>query len=107
PSYTTTPPPPYPYPLSLHDALPIYRREPLRRTDIGAAVHPDPAIRPRLRGGPFDRVIAVLRLVAEWIELALRGVAAACVLDDDGDRKSTRLNSSHVASSYAVFCLKK
>src|SRR5690625_6915377 len=29
---------------------------------------------------------------------------------DDGllvDRKSTRLNSSHVASSYAVFCLKK
>src|SRR5690625_5647506 len=25
----------------------------------------------------------------------------------EGDRKSTRLNSSHVASSYAVFCLKK
>src|SRR5690625_5311304 len=25
----------------------------------------------------------------------------------DEDRKSTRLNSSHVASSYAVFCLKK
>src|SRR5437870_10053246 len=24
-----------------------------------------------------------------------------------GDRKSTRLNSSHVASSYAVVCLKK
>src|SRR5690625_1457688 len=24
-----------------------------------------------------------------------------------GDRKSTRLNSSHVASSYAVFCLKE
>src|SRR5215510_2172008 len=32
-------------------------------------------------------------------------------LDDDSepepDRKSTRLNSSHVAISYAVFCLKK
>src|SRR5690606_41552295 len=33
-------------------------------------------------------------------------------LDDDGigivlDRKSTRLNSSHVKISYAVFCLKK
>src|SRR5207249_9877202 len=31
-------------------------------------------------------------------------------LDDDGrveDRKSTRLNSSHVSISYAVFCLKK
>src|SRR5690242_13182616 len=26
---------------------------------------------------------------------------------DEGDRKSTRLNSSHMSSSYAVFCLKK
>src|SRR5690625_6647891 len=26
---------------------------------------------------------------------------------DETDRKSTRLNSSHVAISYAVFCLKK
>src|SRR5437868_7681805 len=26
---------------------------------------------------------------------------------DSGDRKSTRLNSSHVSISYAVFCLKK
>src|SRR5690242_20824949 len=25
----------------------------------------------------------------------------------DGDRKSTRLNSSHMSISYAVFCLKK
>src|SRR5690625_6965109 len=28
-------------------------------------------------------------------------------LERDVDRKSTRLNSSHVAISYAVFCLKK
>src|SRR5690606_40113742 len=27
--------------------------------------------------------------------------------DIDRDRKSTRLNSSHVKTSYAVFCLKK
>src|SRR5690606_41115056 len=27
--------------------------------------------------------------------------------DDERDRKSTRLNSSHVKISYAVFCLKK
>src|SRR5699024_12291098 len=27
--------------------------------------------------------------------------------DGEGDRKSTRLNSSHVSISYAVFCLKK
>src|SRR2546426_7343168 len=33
---------------------------------------------------------------------------AAVVGDDDGaDRKSTRLNSSHLVISYAVFCLKK
>src|SRR2546430_10324417 len=29
------------------------------------------------------------------------------VHDDVGDRKSTRLNSSHSQISYAVFCLKK
>src|SRR5690625_6952270 len=33
--------------------------------------------------------------------------AAPAHLDPTRDRKSTRLNSSHVASSYAVFCLKK
>src|SRR5690606_40644310 len=30
-----------------------------------------------------------------------------CIRRDLGDRKSTRLNSSHVKISYAVFCLKK
>src|SRR5437773_1372608 len=29
------------------------------------------------------------------------------LLHPDGDRKSTRLNSSHITISYAVFCLKK
>src|SRR5690625_6487006 len=29
------------------------------------------------------------------------------IIDSGIDRKSTRLNSSHVAISYAVFCLKK
>src|SRR5207249_12127035 len=28
-------------------------------------------------------------------------------VEEEGDRKSTRLNSSHVSISYAVFCLKK
>src|SRR5690625_575119 len=37
------------------------------------------------------------------VSLLIEGMhCAACV-----DRKSTRLNSSHVAISYAVFCLKK
>src|SRR2546429_7045786 len=34
------------------------------------------------------------------------GLVWACV-DDEADRKSTRLNSSHGYISYAVFCLKK
>src|SRR3989442_11851613 len=82
--------PPRSTPLSLHDALPISVHEegPRRRLPLlsttGRAT--------RLRGG-----------------LRLRGRAA-----DGGDRpvverdrKSTRLNSSHVRISYAVFCLKK
>src|SRR5690625_7034663 len=64
--------------LSLHDALPIFLQE-------GEA--------DRVRG--HDR-LGVLDEVAE-LRIA--------VLTQD--RKSTRLNSSHVASSYAVFCLQK
>src|SRR5215469_9520526 len=36
-----------------------------------------------------------------------RWIPAACSCLPWGDRKSTRLNSSHVEISYAVFCLKK
>src|SRR5690606_41454422 len=35
------------------------------------------------------------------------GPVAFVPLQNQGDRKSTRLNSSHVKISYAVFCLKK
>src|SRR5690625_515943 len=45
------------------------------------------------------------------VSLELGGNAPFIVFDDAdldaADRKSTRLNSSHVAISYAVFCLKK
>src|SRR5690554_7004285 len=34
-------------------------------------------------------------------------ICLGCVIQGDTDRKSTRLNSSHVRISYAVFCLKK
>src|SRR5438067_9254551 len=34
-------------------------------------------------------------------------LAFTTVVNASGDRKSTRLNSSHVSISYAVFCLKK
>src|SRR5256885_908177 len=39
--------------------------------------------------------------------LATTVVAALCFLTNILDRKSTRLNSSHLVISYAVFCLKK
>src|SRR5437773_4572252 len=45
----------------------------------------------------------------EW-ERMRRGTPPKAVLeamDTEGDRKSTRLNSSHITISYAVFCLKK
>src|SRR2546427_5500766 len=35
------------------------------------------------------------------------GIGLGALPDVDGDRKSTRLNSSHSQISYAVFCLKK
>src|SRR5438094_9344404 len=73
------------YTLSLHDALPIWaghRRWPERH--------------------------------AKRTGCAIGAVAAADHRHDqgkgrcgDGDRKSTRLNSSHRTISYAVFCLKK
>src|SRR5690625_7016092 len=43
---------------------------------------------------------------AELIEVAVKH-AGDRIPVIAGDRKSTRLNSSHVAISYAVFCLKK
>src|SRR5204862_7312305 len=39
--------------------------------------------------------------------LPVRAEGIDARLDTFGDRKSTRLNSSHVEISYAVFCLKK
>src|SRR5204863_8994768 len=41
------------------------------------------------------------------IAIGIGRAGLACGLDAFEDRKSTRLNSSHVEISYAVFCLKK
>src|SRR6266511_4720409 len=51
----------------------------------------------RIRHGP-DRSLSIT------CRRALRDLAG---VGDRGDRKSTRLNSSHVKIMYAVFCLKK
>src|SRR5699024_11476556 len=46
-------------------------------------------------------------LVYRWL-IQFKNTTKACVDSNDRiDRKSTRLNSSHVSISYAVFCLKK
>src|SRR5256885_9903777 len=56
---------------------------------------------------PMPSVLRALLLVA----LALPGLALADEVPNRAtrarDRKSTRLNSSHLVISYAVFCLKK
>src|SRR3712207_6848491 len=44
---------------------------------------------------------------AEYEILRTRGTNTDDVEHVEGDRKSTRLNSSHANISYAVFCLKK
>src|SRR5690554_3303455 len=42
-----------------------------------------------------------------FVELASQPLRSPQARGSTGDRKSTRLNSSHVRISYAVFCLKK
>src|SRR2546430_7766385 len=76
------------YTLSLHDALPIcYVAERLLGAVLVVAVLADQAL---LHHG--DLLAPGRRRAPE---------------DLRGDRKSTRLNSSHSQISYAVFCLKK
>src|SRR5437773_3756943 len=50
--------------------------------------------------GLADGEISQIRRTGARVEHELRNLAV-------GDRKSTRLNSSHITISYAVFCLKK
>src|SRR3712207_8961373 len=77
------------YTLSLHDALPIFRRE-CAECDL------------RRRREPWH---------PGFTHEGLRCYDGGWFRRDCGsrtlDRKSTRLNSSHANISYAVFCLKK
>src|SRR2546426_4846137 len=70
------------YTLSLHDALPIFRHA--HRECVTVSVDKV----------DFREPIHVRDLVTAMARVNL-------------DRKSTRLNSSHLVISYAVFCLKK
>src|SRR5690606_42153002 len=82
-------------PLSLHDALPICRRP-------SASSPGCPSARRSRRGSA----------TAWWSRASATPAttttsAAGAATPPSTDRKSTRLNSSHVKISYAVFCLKK
>src|SRR5207253_5484232 len=58
--------------------------------------------------GPAGHDVAVVAFHAEPLRVAVPAVPrTALAFFVCQDRKSTRLNSSHVAISYAVFCLKK
>src|SRR5699024_11756761 len=53
---------------------------------------------------------SALKIVEETIDEAQKELDSIPIVEefqDIQDRKSTRLNSSHVSISYAVFCLKK
>src|SRR5439155_17700124 len=95
------------YTLSLHDALPISLAKcPRERVRILVAEQE------RDLGARHRRLPQVVarELTARVVEHALerRALVAQAALQGarrGQDRKSTRLNSSHVAISYAVFCL--
>src|SRR5262245_59609934 len=59
--------------------------------------------------GKHDRkmLLAMSVVVLKVIALVFQGIEGLVFDFPSGDRKSTRLNSSHLGTSYAVFCLKK
>src|SRR5690606_41956544 len=95
------------YPLSLHDALPILVgvEQTLHIADQPVQAAEDPATRQVERGGVGHRLrhvpVHVRPHEARHLPDLVPEVAA--IFDPALDRKSTRLNSSHVKISYAVF----
>src|SRR5699024_12537207 len=94
------------YTLSLHDALPISLDNLMKFTDMFLST---------IRG--TDSYQALYNHM-HFFDHSLKNLSYALQYDDyhikanknfqkTEDRKSTRLNSSHVSISYAVFCLKK
>src|SRR5690554_7338179 len=72
-------------------------------SDLAGKVHLNQEQLERIESGAMAPSLGVLTKLARAL-----GVRLGTFLDDHPrDRKSTRLNSSHVRISYAVFCLKK
>src|SRR5690606_12034905 len=59
------------------------------------------------RAGNERRVVAVIGDGAMTAGMAFEALNHAGGMEPEPNRKSTRLNSSHVKISYAVFCSKK
>src|SRR5690606_39712379 len=87
---------PQSYTLSLHDALPIFREACLKGADMAVGSRYTKGV--NVVNWPMSRV-----LMSYFASVYVRFIMRIKVQD----RKSTRLNSSHVKRSYAVFCLKK
>src|SRR5690606_41752982 len=80
------------------DLLGLYKLTSVAPGDVLAVVHPG------VKGKPGRTVKGREVPVTEPRSVQLKVGAGA---EWQEDRKSTRLNSSHVKISYAVFCLKK
>src|SRR5699024_12317809 len=98
--------------LSCSRALPVLHSFPTRRSsDLQYLIlEPSAALR-EVQRETLEALPAALRAKVRWLdappEKTFEGVILANEVIDALDRKSTRLNSSHVSISYAVFCLKK
>src|SRR5690606_40352405 len=96
--------PPQRYALSLHDALPI--SPPTTGSVASGSPHLSVQASSRVAGPGCPTTVEPLRFGSPSRRRPLpvrHFLPGLCVQD----RKSTRLNSSHVKISYAVFCLKK
>src|SRR3989454_5316840 len=93
-------------PLPLHDALPILRLcGPASPNDLGHRAEPVFRTLPIAKISRAQHGETVVR--EHWMLRKIPGRGQAHEPLRGRDRKSTRLNSSHLVISYAVFCLKK
>src|SRR5699024_12482788 len=93
--------------LRVVHSLPTRRSSDLNGGHAGSGWPPSPIIgSPRRRGAA--RLAALAHVLCELGQMPPFGESRPAARRDRClDRKSTRLNSSHVSISYAVFCLKK
>src|SRR5699024_12467289 len=92
------------YTLSLHDALPILFDHSHFPIDENIEMTKELVEYAHSKGVSVEAEVGTVGGVEDGVT---GGVKYADLEECKRDRKSTRLNSSHVSISYAVFCLKK